>query len=62
MIDNDGLSLSDYYRKNKLKEIVDPSIKQQMSLDSVTRYLEKAYGCPLACIKIEDNDIQWIVL
>lgn len=26
MIDNDGLSLSDYYRKNTLKEIVDPSI------------------------------------
>ena len=45
MIDKDGLSLSDYYRKKKLKEIVDPSIKQQMSSDSVTRYLEKAYGC-----------------
>ncbi|PWA88144.1 protein kinase C-like, phorbol ester/diacylglycerol-binding domain, DC1 [Artemisia annua] len=45
MIDNGGLSLSDYYRKNKLKEIADPSIKQQMTSDSVTRYLEIAYGC-----------------
>lgn len=45
MIDSDGLSLLDYYKKNKLKEIVDPSVKQQMSSDSVTRYLEIAEGC-----------------
>ncbi|KAJ9559456.1 hypothetical protein OSB04_014070 [Centaurea solstitialis] len=47
---DDGLSLSarlakDYYEKKKLIEIIDPCVKDEMSLESMNKFSAVVYGC-----------------
>ena len=47
---DDGLLLSahlakDYYEKKKLIEIIDPRVREEMSLESMNKFSTVAYGC-----------------
>ncbi|KAI3694565.1 hypothetical protein L1987_77532 [Smallanthus sonchifolius] len=43
--DNNGLLISDYYKMKKLHMIIDPNLREQISSDSLLRFLSIAYGC-----------------
>ncbi|MFS7997441.1 putative non-specific serine/threonine protein kinase [Helianthus anomalus] len=48
--DDDGFLLSaplvkDYYKKKKLDEIVDPTLREQMSFESMNQFSSIAYQC-----------------
>lgn len=43
--DDQGLFLLDYYKMKKLEDIIDPSLRKQMSSYSMNNFLAIAYGC-----------------
>ncbi|PWA58717.1 serine-threonine/tyrosine-protein kinase catalytic domain-containing protein [Artemisia annua] len=42
-----GPSVQKYYKENKMKEIIDPCLKEQMSSYSISKFSEVAYKCLL---------------